>query len=328
MILGTLVQGQPGNNIVDKLISHTIGPHYENSRIITLGGYKFYQNTALNAIDCPNVSNIAYAAFVGCTNLKEAYFPSCYSLGGQAFSGCTNLTSIILPWSSITSIGQYAFYNCQKLPFSISNNNLISVDYATFRSCYLLTEISLPNCVQLAGEAFFACYNLSEVYLPNLSSISGVSPFYQCSKLSCIDFPLISYIQQTAFQHCIDASYIKLPKATTIGNSAMANCSKVSYAYIGGTGTISANAFGNCWTLLSLYLLGSTMRTLGNVNVFNSTPISTYTTQTGGVQGSIFVPSSLYASYIAATNWTTYSDRFVSMTDAEIEALKTQLGIT
>jgi len=61
--------------------------------------------------------------------------------------------------------------------------------------------------------------------------------------------------------------------------------------------------------------MASTVTTLGNINAFVDTPISTRTDSTGGVQGSIFVPESLYSSYIAATNWATYSARFVSMTD-------------
>jgi hypothetical protein len=82
--------------------------------------------------------------------------------------------------------------------------------------------------------------------------------------------------------------------------------------------TISANTFYRCVKLTSLYLLASTMYSLANINVFTSTPISTYTTSTGGVYGNIFVRSSLYASYIAATNWANYSARFVSLTNAQV----------
>ena len=82
MILGTLVQGQPGNTLVDKLISHTAGAFYYNDRINIIQGYKFYQNTALTTIDCPNVSNIGYACFLSCTNLQSVSFPSLQVIGG------------------------------------------------------------------------------------------------------------------------------------------------------------------------------------------------------------------------------------------------------
>ena len=62
---------------------------------------------------------------------------------------------------------------------------------------------------------------------------------------------------------------------------------------------------------MSLYLLGSSLVILSNKNAFSGTPmsLSTYT----GSFGSIYVPASLLASYKAATNWTTYSKRFVGV---------------
>jgi hypothetical protein len=75
--------------------------------------------------------------------------------------------------------------------------------------------------------------------------------------------------------------------------------------------SISSYAFANCSNLLSLYLLGSSIISL-STDVFMGTPLSDYTTSTGGVYGSIYVPASLYSDYIAATNWSLYSDRIVS----------------
>ena len=76
---------------------------------------------------------------------------------------------------------------------------------------------------------------------------------------------------------------------------------------------MSSYAFQQCYNLLSLYLNVSSIPSLQNINVFSSTPISNYTTSTGGVYGSIFVPTSLYSSFISATNWANYSSRIVSM---------------
>ena len=78
--------------------------------------------------------------------------------------------------------------------------------------------------------------------------------------------------------------------------------------------------------LESLYLLGSGVKALRNTTVFTSTPISTYTTSLGH-NGSIFVPASLLTSYKAAANWSVYSARFVGLTDAEVSAIKAQMGL-
>jgi hypothetical protein len=42
--------------------------------------------------------------------------------------------------------------------------------------------------------------------------------------------------------------------------------------------------------------------TLRYSNAFSSTPIAGYTTSTGGIYGSIYVPASLYESFKTATN--------------------------
>jgi hypothetical protein len=56
--------------------------------------------------------------------------------------------------------------------------------------------------------------------------------------------------------------------------------------------------------------MGSSIISLG-VNVFDSTPMTK--TSYLGYYGSIYVPSSLLASYKTATNWATYSSRMVGI---------------
>lgn len=131
-----------------------------------------------------------------------------------------------------------------------------------------------------------------------------------------------------------------VPRCSSIGTSAFVNDASLAYVYtpalsraysgvfkqlygldtviLSSCAVIGSACFSSCRKLLSLYLLGSSVCQLSSINAFYSTPISTYTTSTGGVHGSIFVPVSLYSTYIASTNWVTYSARFVSLTDAEI----------
>lgn len=351
MILGTFVQGNPGNTLVDKLISHTYGPSYYNSRITTLGGYKFYNNTALNTIDCPNVSNIGWATFQGCTNLKTANLGAVTNLQGATFSGCTNLTSLNVAWSSITAMSTNTFNGCNNLPISITNTSTI-IPQGAFQGCSKMTYGSFPNATTISQNAFTLCL-ATEIYCPkvttfaqeafkqatsvlslNFPNFNGALQnrnFESCYRMSYFSAPGITLAPLFAFHHCSSLTSIILPKCSNIQSGTFAGCINLSFAYFSWTTTTASITatltFQSCYNLLSLYLLGPNRMTLNNVNAFNSTPISNYTTSTGGVQGSIYVPSSLYASYIAATNWITYSDRFVSMTDAEISAVKAQLGV-
>jgi hypothetical protein len=126
-----------------------------------------------------------------------------------------------------------------------------------------------------------------------LSLNTGV--FAECSSLTSIDLPCCSIIAAYTFSKCYSLETIITRSATSFGN----------------------NAFNSCYHLLSFYLLNSVMASFG-ANMFSSTPISNYTTSTGGVYGSIYVPASLYNTYINHTSWKTYSARFVSLTDAQI----------
>ena len=104
-----------------------------------------------------------------------------------------------------------------------------------------------------------------------------------------------------------------------ISSSAFYFCQQLSTVILNynasTTSFIGATAFNYCYRLLSLYLLGSSLFTLYNINAFNYTPISSYTTFTDGVRGK----QSLYDAYYSNTNWATYGARLVSLTDTEVQ---------
>ena len=141
----------------------------------------------------------------------------------------------------------------------------------------------------------------------------GVNAFAYCSSLTTASFPATTSIGGSAFVNCSSLTTASFPAATSIGTYAFASCFSLAIARFPSADFIGIGAFSKCYKLLSLYLTGSTVVRLGNDNAFNSTPISGYTTSTGGVYGSIFVPASLYDSYISAANWSVYSSRFVSV---------------
>lgn len=108
----------------------------------------------------------------------------------------------------------------------------------------------------------------------------GDDAFYNCSRLTFISFPAATTIGSSAFRYCSSLTSVSFPVATTIGS----------------------NAFYNCSRLTSIYLTGSKLCKLSNSNAFSKTEIWSN-------KGSIFVPSSLVASYKKATNWVFFSNR-------------------
>ena len=82
---------------------------------------------------------------------------------------------------TVTSIGEFAFYNCQEL-FSISiPNSVINIGKYAFSDCYALASILIPNSVTSIGEcAFFDCRSLSSITIPKSVTTIGRVAFLNC----------------------------------------------------------------------------------------------------------------------------------------------------
>ena len=212
----------------------------------------------------------------------------------------------------ISEIGGYAFRNCSALT-SVSLPKVASIADYTFYSCSSLASINLPQATSIGNYAFYGCGSLTSINLPQATSIGNYA-FYSCSHLASINLPQVTLIGSDAFGYCDYRSLtsINLPQATLIGDNAFSCCWYLTSINLPQVTSIGSYAFRNCYKLLSLYLLGSSIVSLAATNVFIKTPISTYTTSTSGVYGSIFVPASLYSSYLTAKNWSIYSARIVS----------------
>ena len=75
-----------------------------------------------------------------CVNLQSINIPSSVtSIGNSAFWRCTSLHSINIP-SGVTSIGKDAFYKCGNME-SITFNSLPNVDYDAFYDCNISTKV-------------------------------------------------------------------------------------------------------------------------------------------------------------------------------------------
>ena len=231
-------------------------------------------------------------------------------IGSYAFIGCGSLTTV--NFSNVTSVFPSAFQNCQKLQ-DVSIPYVSYIGDNAFNSCQSLQEISFPVLSRVDSSAFAQCSKLTSVSVPSLSSI-GANAFASCKALSVIDLPLVSFIPQAVFANCTSLTDVSLPEASTIGTNAFQSCWALSTLSLPKVSFISASAFRYCFNLLSLYMLGSYVARLTGYP-FSSTPIGGYTTSTGGVYGSIFVPASLYDQYISAAYWSTYSSRFVSVSE-------------
>lgn len=310
-----------------------------------VGNYTFGYCSSLENIYLPMLDNSVYAGcmnvFAGCTNLSSINLPAMTQIGKYMFYSCVKLRNVSIPLCE--SIFDSAFKNCTSLS-SISFSLCTGIWSNAFESCTNLIDVNLPVLISLQGSVFKNCTALESINLPLLQSLV-TDTFFNCNNLKNVSFPVCSYFGTRIFAGCSSLAFnnIYAPNVTKIGASVFADCIGFSevfyssivfdgaYAFVGCQNLTSVTlvdcpgiwtyTFASCYNLLSLYLLGSSVTALSNRSAFNSTPIFGYTTSTGGISGSIFVPASLYNSYISATNWTLLSSRFVSLTDTEIAAL-------
>ena len=86
------------------------------------------------------------------------------SIGSNAFGGCySRLTSVTIP-NSVTSIGNYAFYDCIGLTSITIPSGVTSIGDSAFESCSSLTSVTIGDGVTSIGDyAFHDCNSLASI---------------------------------------------------------------------------------------------------------------------------------------------------------------------
>ena len=168
------------------------GDLYLNGELVTevtlttatkIGDYAFYDYDLLTSITIPSsVKSIGDSAFYNCTKLESIAVDqnnSNYSSDEYGVLFNKDKTELIqypvgntrtqytIP-SSVTSIGDGAFYNCSALETVTfgDNSKLVIIGNEAFYNCSNLTSIKIPSSVIFIGSSAFSnCSNLSSVYI-------------------------------------------------------------------------------------------------------------------------------------------------------------------
>ena len=272
----------------------------------TIGVYSFEGcNKVSGCITIPNsVIEIGWGAFEGCNNAREIRFESsnCADLYSSfpPFRNCSgtvvigeNVTRIpsylftdskiqgeLLIPNSVTSIGDYAFFNCNGLTGSITiPNSVISLGKYAFYNCYNLNgSLSIPSSITAIGDyTFYNCYSINGgLSIPSSITQIGDYAFYNCHSLTgTLIIPTsVSSIGKFSFAKCSGFfSNLVIPNLVrTIDESAFYNCSGLTGSLIIGNlvRTIRDKAFYGCDGFSTVIALGILPSSLGN-EVFTGT---------------------------------------------------------
>lgn len=188
--------------------------------------------------------------------------------------------------SGVTSVGSYAFNECDKITEVIIPNGVTTLGTHAFGYCDGLTVVSLPPSVRIIGwSAFYTCRNLKVVNLSEGVTRIGEYSFADCRNLSIINIPEgVTEIAQWAFRNCPFTSLI-LPSTLT---------------------AIQSNAFFDCGKLSSLTCLATTPPGLWG---------GAFATVNSSVN--IYVPSASVADYQSQEQWNTFTIQAVCSGDSD-----------
>jgi len=171
-------------------------------KVTSIGAYAFMASKDLVSVTIPSsVTTVGYSAFRDCDKLNSIIVDAAnlnyYSINGVLFNKtATNLIlcpngkseSYIIP-SSVTSIADSAFVNCDKLTSIILPSSVTSIGNYAFMACSGIKSITLlPSIKSIGDDAFTNCTGLTSIHVNNAfpSAITlGVSLFYGVSGSDC-----------------------------------------------------------------------------------------------------------------------------------------------
>ena len=212
---------------------------------------------------CDSLTNIVIPASV--TNIGEKAFYFCKSLESVTFVGGMDNVSISpdafdkTPWAAstfpfeliinngsvngyhggvpeslsladyaggqLTSIGSYAFEDCDGLQRVIIPTGVVSVADDAFRDCYNLSSVSLPAGLKVIGTQAFWEANLDTIYVPaSVTTIGwGVFGLNYSLKTAYLPDTLRSMVEDNeVFIHCaedLEITYYEVPMVTLTLNA-------------------------------------------------------------------------------------------------------------
>ena len=112
-----------------------------------------------------------------------------YSVTGYTGTATEVYIPAVYKGLPVTSIGNYAFSNCNSLTSITISDNVIIIGWYAFSGCSSLTSITISDGVTIIGvSAFEYCDSLISITIPDSVTSIGYAAFSDCSSLTSVTF--------------------------------------------------------------------------------------------------------------------------------------------
>lgn len=226
---------------------------------MTLGGYALNGMTGIEQVILPEgTTEIAANAFRYSSITSIVIPASVTTIGNYAFYGCEKLTSIVFEeGSQLVNLGNYAFSETaiESIVLPEGVVRLGTTDYiasSTFKNCKKLSSVTfLGELVAINPSAFYGCEALKSFTIPETVTIIGSSAFKE-SGLETIEIPA-----------GLKSLYVASSSTTGYGYTFQ-DCKSLKTVILHeGLECINAYAFKGCDALESI-VIPSTVTLIGN----------------------------------------------------------------
>ena len=227
--------------------------------VTNIGRYAFYDCSSITSVTLPNsLTSIGSDAFKYCSginavnvkisdysgissnNTLPSYLPS--SATWNYYINDELVTALNIP-SSVTSIGDYAFYNAKGITSVTLPNSLTSIGSSAFQNCSGITSITLPSTMTSIGSsAFQGCTGITTVNVnSDISSNSILHSYLQSSAtwnyyindelVTALNIPSsVTSIGDYAFYNAKGITSVTMPNTlASIGKGAFSGCIPIAF---------------------------------------------------------------------------------------------------
>ena len=159
------------------------------SSVKTIGPSSFRECGSLKSIEIPNsVTSIGYLAFYCCSGLTSVTIPnSVTEMDSESFENCYNIETLNIDNNKYASISYFRNSSPKNL---ILGSSVTSIGNGAFFNCNRLTSVTIPKSVtEIGAAAFSSCSGLTSIIIPSSVTSIGAGAFHYCSKLSSISIP-------------------------------------------------------------------------------------------------------------------------------------------